>query len=306
MHELHLASPDRFEMLQALLKQHFGVDLHTSVFDETADQFIDSRYSQSGANLDIFSAGAGLLQVIQLLSFILHGNHGLVMLDEPDAHLHSSMQLIVVDMLESLARADEFQVLISTHSKEIINFVSPTLLIPLAVGSSVGPLEPHDSAVAVLEEMGAIDNIDLYSLFTSKRCCFVEGKSDKAVLARVAAKVGSTVFEGDSRVVVIRTGGVDNFAPAAAVRVFSELAGVDLAHFSVRDRDGLPGTQRDSLLQKGGDAFSIHRRDCMESYLISPAHSTPSSRTRGRSADRMEPLQALTRSKASLTRRPLR
>lgn len=270
LHDLRESSPDRFDVLRNLLKQHFNVDLFATHFDDFADQFIDARYDELGADLDLFSAGAGFVQVLQLLTFTLHGTHGMILLDEPDAHLHSSMQLIVVEMLERLARQYNFQVLISTHSKEIINFVAPTTLIPVSSGHKVGPLEPHVSALAMLEEMGSVDNIDLYSLFTSKRCVFVEGKSDAGYLQRVAGKIGSTVFEGDSRVVVVRTGGVDNFAPGAAVSVFSSLAGVQLAHFALRDRDGRSDAHRDHVMATG-EKPHVHELDCVESYFVLPS-----------------------------------
>jgi hypothetical protein len=265
--DIRESHPDRFDVICELLTQHFGVSLREPVFDPSSDQFIDSRYGEGNADLDLFSAGSGLIQVLQLLTFSLNGDHGMILLDEPDAHLHSSMQLIIIEVLERLARDFNYQVLISTHSKEIINFVDPSMLIPVSSGVEVGPLEPHASAVAVLEELGAIDNIDLYSLFTSKRCCFVEGKTDRRVLQRIAARIGSTVFEGDSRVVVIKSGGVDNNSAAGAVALFSELAGVDLAHFALRDRDGLTDEHRESIAT---DDYLVHELDCIESYLILP------------------------------------
>jgi predicted ATP-dependent endonuclease of OLD family len=179
------------------------------------------------------------------------------------------MQLIVVDMLEQLSRQHQFQVLLSTHSKEIINYVEPSILIPVHREGRLGPLNPHSSAVAVLEELGSIDNVDLYSLFASRRCCFVEGRSDETLLKRLSARVGSTIFEGDSRVVLIRTGGVDNFAASAAVSVFSKLAGVEIEHLTVRDRDGLPDELRTNLIDRSDKDLHIHERDSIESYLIS-------------------------------------
>jgi predicted ATPase len=269
LHELQTNNRDGFDEIAELVKQHFGVDLRDVRFDPAADQFIDARYQQGIADLDLFSAGAGLVQVVQLLAFTLWGSHGIVLLDEPDAHLHSSMQLIVVDMLEHLSRQYEFQVLISTHSKEIINFVAPSLLIPVTRSASLQPLQPQASALAVLQELGHVDNVDLYSLFTSRRCIFVEGPSDAALLQRAAARVKSTVFEGDSRVVVVRTGGVDNFAPATAVRVFAELAGIQIAQLTVRDRDGLPDDKRQVLCDRE-PSLRVHSLDCIESYLVQP------------------------------------
>lgn len=271
LNDLQENQPRAFTILCDLVQRHFGVRIGTVRFNAEEDQFIDARYSHDGSTeLDLFSAGAGLIQVVQLLAFVLRNPSSLVLLDEPDAHLHSSMQLIVIDMLEQLARQLNFQVLVSTHSKEIINHVEPSRLIPVSGARGLAPLEAHNSALAVLEELGAVDNVDLYSLFGSRRACFVEGKTDRSYLIRVASRLGSTVFEGDSRVVLIRTTGVDNFSAAAAVQVFSSLAGFQLAHLTIRDRDGLPDDKRQSLIDRApeGTATHVHTLDCVESYLV--------------------------------------
>jgi predicted ATPase len=270
LHDLQLTQPDRFAYLCALVSQHFVVDLQEVRFEPSTDQFIDARYDENGADLDLFSAGAGLLQVVQLLAFALRGQHGMILLDEPDAHLHSSMQLIVVDMLEQVSRRYGFQVVISTHSKEIINFVAPELLIPVTEAESLEPLAPHSTAIAILSDLGTIDNVDLYSLFLGRRAAFIEGPSDRKFLIRIASTLASTVFEGDSRVVLVPTGGVDNFPAALAVGVFHRLANVDIRYMRIRDRDGLPDDKRAALM---GEDVTLHvyERDCIESYFVQPS-----------------------------------
>lgn len=102
-------------------------------FDQRRDSFIrswfytpDMKYDGGGSNYTTMRrplemAGTGLLQVTQIFAYLLVFRPRLLLIDEPDAHLHQSSQERLVAALEKAA--EQFpatQTIISTHSPRVI------------------------------------------------------------------------------------------------------------------------------------------------------------------------------------------
>lgn len=264
--------PQRFDRLQDILQARFKGQLASVDFDESLDQFVSTDYaSANGSQHDLFSAGAGFVQIVQLLAFVLSGSSSIVLLDEPDAHLHSSLQRVVIEILDELAESESFQVVLATHSKEIINFVDPTRLILIEDGASAA--EPVGDAVTpmtILRTMGDIDNVDAYAFVKNKRCLFVEGQSDLSILGRLAATVGNHSFTGDGRVVAVATGGVDKFDHVRQLDVLEQILGSNIHTLQVRDRDAMLEEDRAAIVASAKRAIHVLELDSIESYLVNP------------------------------------
>jgi energy-coupling factor transporter ATP-binding protein EcfA2 len=266
--------PSIFQGLQDDLRRHFGGTVCPVSFDLQSDQYITVNYEEHDSTHDIFSAGGGFLQILQLLTYLYLQTPGIALLDEPDAHLHSSLQRLVIDLLDDLNKRQKIQIVIATHSKEIINYVDASWILPISRNlPTANPLEHHASVLPILQDLGAIDNSDLAALISSKRCVFVEGATDKTLLAHFAAKLKSTVFEGQSQVVVIPTEGIDHPGKYISLDIFERVVGKPISAMIIRDSDGLP----DDLIQEIR-AGSTQRRliVCLskthiENYLLLPS-----------------------------------
>ncbi len=270
--ELAQKKPEQFERLQGILSERFDARLDRVEFDGVTDQFMHSEYQGSrGQQHDLYSAGSGVAQVVQLLAFVLARDAGTVLLDEPDAHLHSSMQRTVIDVLERLAVEAGTQVLLATHSKEIINFVDPSRLILVDPEErNTGPVTSEITPMTILQTLGTIDNIDAVALIRHRRCMFVEGDTDVVVMDRFASKLGIPVFSGDSRVVILSVGGADRFGHVEQLDVFEELVGAPVESLEIRDRDGRSDENRQRLVDSFPRDLHVLERDSIESYLIAP------------------------------------
>jgi ABC-type cobalamin/Fe3+-siderophores transport system ATPase subunit len=272
LYGLKQESPDRFDRLQSILQARFNGQLAGVTFDEALDQFVSTDFASSkGAQHDLFSAGAGFVQVVQLLAFVLNGSASIVLLDEPDAHLHSSLQRVVIEILDELAASESFQVVLATHSKEIINFVDPTRLILIEDSSSTA--EPVGDAVTpmtILRSMGDIDNVDAYSFVKNRRCLFVEGQSDLTILGRFAATLKNRSFTGDDRVVAVAAGGVDKFDHVRQLEVLERILGASIHTLQVRDRDAMIDDDRQQIIDAAPRPMHVLLLDSIESYLIHP------------------------------------
>ncbi len=257
--------------LAQLLERHFGVRVEVELFDQNKDQFISVNYVGGDGTHDLFSAGGGFLQVVEVLVFLLRGSPGVALLDEPDSHLHSGLQHALVDILEEFASQESIQVLLATHSKEIINYVDPSRIIQIdRKAPRASPLDQHTSTVTVLKELGAIDNVDAYQIVRQKALLIVEGPTDRELLPRLAGRLGSSLFEGSSRVSIVPARGVDRLSEDGELQLIEALLGKDTRTLRLRDRDAMTDNWKLELEQRAKRPFFIWPMDCLENYLLEP------------------------------------
>jgi predicted ATP-dependent endonuclease of OLD family len=102
-------------------------------FDEITDKYIEVSYREEGKNksFDLFMAGSGFQQFVYLFGFIRLRNPNLILLDEPDVHLHGTLQASLLTELKKLVRNDDKQIIFATHSRDIISRIDPDQIISL-------------------------------------------------------------------------------------------------------------------------------------------------------------------------------
>ncbi|WP_319519669.1 ATP-binding protein [uncultured Martelella sp.] len=70
-------------------------------------------------------AGIGFLQVIQIFTYLVYFRPVLLLVDEPDSHLHPATQERLVRVLATAAREFGTQVILSTHSPSVVRALPP-------------------------------------------------------------------------------------------------------------------------------------------------------------------------------------
>lgn len=97
-------------------------DVHIDVaFDASSDEHLRATITRGGTALPIDASGTGILQAAQVLAYIGVYSPRLLILDEPDAHLHPDNQRKLVRLLNEVAEDDGVQVLMSTHSRHMLD-----------------------------------------------------------------------------------------------------------------------------------------------------------------------------------------
>lgn len=130
-----------------------------TIFQEPSDLWIRSTVTREGAGtraLDL--VGTGLLQAIQLIAYVSNYEPRILLLDEPDAHLHPSNQRLLADTLSLIANTTETKVILATHSRHLLDALSElpeARLFWVKAGAAV-PQETW-SDIAVLMDLGALD-----------------------------------------------------------------------------------------------------------------------------------------------------
>ncbi|MFH0774652.1 MAG: AAA family ATPase [bacterium] len=81
------------------------------------------------SRLDIANAGSGFHQVLMLLAFFYARSASILLLDEPDAHLHVVLQKQIYQKLQAIADKRDCQLIIATHSEVLIDATSPDRIL---------------------------------------------------------------------------------------------------------------------------------------------------------------------------------
>jgi predicted ATPase len=260
----------QLDQVSDVIAEYFSGSIEQVSFDLGSDEYIHVSYREDSDH-DLFNAGAGFLQVLQLITFLVHERPGVLLVDEPDAHLHSSLQRLVVDVLRRASQELGLQVLLATHSKEIVNYVDPAeLLVVDRKQRELKGLGEHESAISVLESLGAVDSIDAYQVITQRKVLLVEGGSDRKTLRAFSAKRESRVFEGADRLVVIETGGESTPHARTDLNILERMMGDKVNSLQILDRDARLDEFIDHFEATSPRPVHIWRRDSIESYLLVP------------------------------------
>lgn len=220
---------------------------------------------------DIITQGSGYLQWLSIFCVLYSSNIDVLLLDEPDAHLHASLQSELLSKLEdAIAVGTGKQILVSTHSVEMIKKANLNIVFSMDTRKY---LYEETSRVAVLAGIGNeyFPKIDLLKRY--KRLIFIENESDKKILSILGDICGITL----SKEIVFWANTDDH---ATRRRIFDSLRSTipDLKCISLRDRDmDNPDVIGEGLRYK---AISLEanspilllewRRKNIESYLLCP------------------------------------
>lgn len=131
--------------------------LHIEVhFDSAVDQFITIEILDGEKNIPLDLAGTGLLQAIQILAYLHLFSPKIIILDEPDSHLHPNNQRLLCSLLSTISVDRGVQVLITTHSRHVLDTMRDDAKILWVQEGSVSTTSLEDQ-VDILPELGALD-----------------------------------------------------------------------------------------------------------------------------------------------------
>jgi len=244
-------------------------------FDEVTDRYITVTYREEGRpkEFDIFSAGSGFQQFIYLFGLIVLRQPTVVMLDEPDVHLHGSLQAVLLEELRRLV-AQGRQVLFATHSRELITRVSPENILSLDDGAR--RLRVAFDIYDTLDRLGSMDPTQLAVIQAYRRVVVVEDRTDRDLVSAFCSKVlGADGWqEIERRVAFCYARGnpwkqLDMSRLRQLLQQAIAVAGPALEIFVIADRDYHPDPQalHDSLPARHVH-WHIWERAEVENYLL--------------------------------------
>jgi len=276
-----LRETDPWELVQQSLRQVFGAELVVSTFNEEYHSYIDVKIVKgdvAGYKLtrfpdykarDLMVEGSGLLQWLSVFSLAVDPSVDVLLLDEPDAHLHPTLQQEMFERVRSIC--EEKLVLVATHSPEVLRWAPFEQILAFRKGHSPKYLADEEGKVGLVAGIGSTYLPRLDAARRSRKIFFVEGDGDAAVLKR-AAELSGLAWDEDWVIWPEKSPHADRVRLAKMIG--REIAG--LKTISLRDRDLLSANAVGvDLIERGlaSDPACVPvtwKRRNIESYLIWP------------------------------------
>lgn len=117
---LDLLSPEDLTRIETWLEPLLGAIKLKVKFDEATDFDIQAEAEINGMSIPLELLGTGYLQLIQIFCYILLFKPKILLVDEPDIHLHPSVQEKLAHSLLRIARTQGIKIIMSTHSPFIV------------------------------------------------------------------------------------------------------------------------------------------------------------------------------------------
>lgn len=259
--------------INSFLKNNLNIELLKPQFNPNKNEFIISRYKDllTKEEFDIVAGGSGFHQIIQIFINLLISKPTIVLFDEPDAHLHPSIQGSLASAIDELRNELNAQILVATHSYDMIDYfdVSNLLLINSSA-TTINPLESEFEKQEKLTKTGIISNSALVRLFSAKNTIILEDEImdifrgfDRKLKSQICKNCSPRSAKG-----VSKFGNQKEIVSAA-----SDIIGTTITPIFIQDRDGLPDNYIDDLkrLNQQNDLNTIFlKRHEIENYLIEP------------------------------------
>ena len=242
--DLKLYSPEKYQYLDSLMSAELGFHIRDIHFHESNELYVFSEYEElSGEDiigLEFSSCGSGIMQILQVVSVILRycpEKTRVVLIDEPDAHLHNNLQIKFANILMRIQQKFDIQIILSTHSTAIIQAAEPEDVIPI-LSSAV-----KNTSLSCDEEVqkNIVDRLDAYELGKAKisgKIAFFEDEN-LDIFEKMADVAHIDCFSGVNTIPMICGRGKDDKLPFSLSPVLHQLLGRDIEIHIIRDSDGM-------------------------------------------------------------------
>ncbi len=149
--------------------------------DQTGPNIIAEYKTRSdGPRFDIASAGSGFQQVLMLLTFLHARPASVLLIDEPDAHLHVILQDAIYGELRGVAARQRSQLIMATHSEVIVNTVDPSELCVLIGRPRM--LADTQERRSLMRALGVLSNEDIMLALDAPGVLYLEDYTDLQIL----------------------------------------------------------------------------------------------------------------------------
>ena len=275
---------DAFEVLNSILfeifkgildPKKFNPDFHTNIkVDFVKGKIENNRFIRhpNYNKRDIMVEGSGFLQWLSVYTFAINPKVDILLLDEPDAHLHNSLQGELIEKLRNISLQFNKQILIATHSTEVVKSLPHDII--LHVNQSIRYLTQESQKVRVLSGLGAEYFPKIEKLQKFKKVLFVENQSDSDILTAWCNNMGLVWPEN---LVVWPLANAHKERKQLFLHLKDEVKGIKC--ISIVDRDNTLYENTNANLHENYDdliegenefRFRRWRRWEIENYLISP------------------------------------
>lgn len=149
------ALPDKWAKFQAQIESLFPGYLIRVSYDPDKDEVINCSVERDGALYPIDSCGTGVLQAIQIFAYVNLFSPRLLLLDEPDSHLHPNNQKGLAAILAEVTNGGS-KIVACSHSKHIIEALVDTAKF-IWIRNGTQEIQADNYELRALIEIGALN-----------------------------------------------------------------------------------------------------------------------------------------------------
>jgi ABC-type ATPase involved in cell division len=239
-------------------------------FDSAQDLYVDVKVSfqdppQENSFVPIDLSGTGVIQVTQILAYVILFRPKLLLVDEPDSHLHPSRQVLLSQAFEKIASRYGCKIIVSTHSRHLVSSAPDgTKIVWLRNGEIES--QGDNGLINILLDLGALDQID------SRGADFLVCTEDRG---RKQLEMCIEVLDLAGPIKTLSYNGVTNASSAAVIQAMAALFPKVPQILIHRDRDFLTDdevrTWGEEYRNRGMQVFCPRLAD-IESYFVTDAH----------------------------------
>lgn len=233
-------SPSKWDLFNEDIQELFPGIAFEVQFDEDTDETIHTQVRfDGGPSLPMDAAGTAVLQAAQILGYSALYNPPLVLLDEPDSHLHPNNQRALCRLLRRLAQDRKFRLVISTHSRHVLDALRGTSsVIWMSQGEQVP--DAGETLTSRLLDLGALDSVDYFADGQTK-CVVLTEDSDTRALSSLLWANG--FVEADTK--VASYAGCSKIEAATVLGQFIKKNAASIKVVVHRDQDYMTPTEID-------------------------------------------------------------
>lgn len=242
-------------------------------FDPRMDVFLSVEISTTGAagrRCPLELVGTGVLQALQIFSYVSLFSPRLLLLDEPDSHLHPDNQGLLARALQYIASETSTQIIVSTHSRHLVDALQYDSNFVWLKEGKVFKQGLDLERLPLLMDIGALDSFDRL-MAGAIEWVFLTEDSDMSLLRVLVEKtgfpMGATLFFSYKS--------SSNLEPAKLLASFIKEIAPETEVVIHRDRDFMTDEEKTRMEAKikacGAHAFVTAGCD-LESCFLDPAH----------------------------------
>ena len=155
---------------------------------------------------DVSLLGSGTIQIIEILLHLFENRKDLniILLDEPDSHIHRDIQKRLLQFLQ----VSEVQIILTTHNESLIRSASPKNIyfidssvssqsVTLIESISNSDLPKRKMGISnsfhskIINQLGSETTLDILNAFEADKIFFIEGISDSEYIKKIIDIYGS-------------------------------------------------------------------------------------------------------------------
>jgi hypothetical protein len=269
---LQIAFKKRLNRLNSLMQRIFPNIVVNVSFNSGRDTYINVTLQTTNStgvySLDL--AGTGVLQALQIFSYVTLFEPQLLLLDEPDSHLHPDNQVLLANAFRVVASETGTQVILATHSRHLVEALREESNFIWLKGGAVAEQGVGLDHLPLLIDLGALNDFDrlkagkIQWVFLSED---VDMRPLKTLTYRLGFEQRNTLF--------FSYRGVSNLETAATLATFIKDFAPATNIIIQRDRYFMTDSEVQCAIQKVskcGAAIFLTEGSDVESYFITPDH----------------------------------